>query len=248
MAYDLSGILTGGAATRSDSISGLDPEYRAVLEAMMAAAPPDIAKQLNIMSGYRSKELQQQLWNNALKKYGSESAARKWVAPPGRSQHGTGRAIDWKYASPEARQWVRDNAAHFGAVFPLANEPWHMELAGARNGKAPTTGASAAVPAQAGGVTLNSAGAFAPSPDPVPSPVAATGAPAASNPLASILGAISGGSQGSSGGGDDASTQITPSSISQDTGSEEAAQAAQLMSVLMADRRKRYGLSLTGMG
>lgn len=243
MAYDLSGILTGGAASRADSISGLSPEYRAVLEAMMAAAPPDIASELQIMSGYRSPETQARLWNDALKKYGSESAARKWVAPPGRSRHGMGQAIDWSYGSQAARNWVRENATRFGGEFPLAHEPWHMELAGARNGKAPTTGPAAVVPANAG-ISLNASPAAPSAPllgTPTPA-VGATGLPGG-NPLSSIIGAITGG--GNSGGQSEATT-ITPSSISQDTGSAEAAQAAGLMATLMADRRKRYGLSLMG--
>mgnify|MGYP002140046610 FL=1 len=57
-------------------------------------APPDIRRQLQVYSGYRSPERQAQLWDAALKKYGSPEAARKWVAPPGRSQHGHGNAAE----------------------------------------------------------------------------------------------------------------------------------------------------------
>ena len=37
---------------------------------------------------------QQELFARAILKYGSESAAAKWVAPPGHSEHHTGSALD----------------------------------------------------------------------------------------------------------------------------------------------------------
>lgn len=41
-----------------------------------------------VVSGYRSPELQASLYADALKRYGSAKEAGKWVAPPGRSNHG----------------------------------------------------------------------------------------------------------------------------------------------------------------
>lgn len=89
-------------------------------------------------SGYRSPETQETLWQNALKKYGSPEAARKWVAPPGSSAHQTGRAIDLyvggKNSSSEvahlrtlpAYKWLVAHAERFG-FYPYAQEPWHWE-------------------------------------------------------------------------------------------------------------------------
>jgi len=131
-AFDFSPFATGGAAARGDSFSGLQPEMSSGLGAMISSAPADIQNELRVMSGFRSPETQERLWQGALKKYGSASAARKWVAPPGRSQHGFGNAIDWKFASKRAREWAHQNAGKFGFSFPLSNEPWHMEVAGAR--------------------------------------------------------------------------------------------------------------------
>lgn len=151
---DLSTILTGGAASRGDSLSGMQPTFLQNLQAMVAAAPPEIQQQLRITSGFRSPQIQQRLWDEALVKYGSPETARKWVAPPGRSQHGHGNAADMKYLNPAAQEWAHANAANYGLAFPLGNEPWHIELASARGGAAPApvSGmvAPGAMPAPAG--------------------------------------------------------------------------------------------------
>lgn len=134
LTVDLSQYLTGGAAGRPDSLSGLNPQFQSALASMFAAAPGG----LQIKSAYRSPELQAQLWEQALAKYGSPEAARKWVAPPGRSQHGHGNAVDLGYMSDDAKAWAHANASQYGLAFPLGNEDWHIELASARGG-APTT-------------------------------------------------------------------------------------------------------------
>lgn len=133
---DWTPYLTGGAAARSDSMSGMTPDFQSALAAMFADAPEEIRSQLQIKSGFRSPELQAKLWQDALAKYGSPEIARKWVAPPGKSQHGHGNASDLGYLSPAARAWAHQNAGKYGLAFPLANEDWHIELASARGGPA----------------------------------------------------------------------------------------------------------------
>lgn len=129
----------------AESVSGMKPPLQAGLAAMLRDAPPDIQKTLGIFSGYRSPERQAQLWEAAKIKYGSEDAARKWVAPPGRSKHNEGDAADLSFdgagttskltpAGKAAQEWAHANAAKYGLSFPLANEPWHVEAAGARGG------------------------------------------------------------------------------------------------------------------
>ena len=138
--WDWNQFATGGAQ-RSDSFSGMDSRFSDALQQLFAAAPPEIQSQLQVSSGYRSPERQADLWQAALAKYGSEDAARKWVAPPGRSNHNHGYAADLKYLSPAAKEWARGNAGQFGLAFPLSNEDWHIELAGVRNeapGNTPT--------------------------------------------------------------------------------------------------------------
>ena len=83
---------------------------------------------IRIYSGYRSPERQGQLFEEAVKKYGSEAAARKWVAPPGKSRHNFGGAADLRYGSDEARKWAHENAPQFGLNFRMSYEPWHIEL------------------------------------------------------------------------------------------------------------------------
>lgn len=159
--YDVNGVwqwdpYAVGGATRPDSFSGMNPQFNTALEQMFAAAPPEIRDQLRVTSGYRSPERQAQLWEEALAKYGSEEAARQWVAPPGRSQHNHGNAADLRYLDPSAREWAHANAGNFGLSFPLANEDWHIELAGARGNAAPhgnqyQPGSAGGVPASSGG-------------------------------------------------------------------------------------------------
>lgn len=36
------------------------------------------------------------------------------------------------------REWFHANAPNYGLALPLSNEPWHVELAGIRDGTAPT--------------------------------------------------------------------------------------------------------------
>lgn len=132
--FDWSKYATGGAAGRPDSFTGLTDPFSKALQEMLLAAPPEV--QIGISSAYRSPELQAKLWEDALVKYGSPEAARKWVAPPGNSQHNHGNAGDLQFTTPAAREWAHANASNYGLAFPLSNEPWHIELGTARGGPA----------------------------------------------------------------------------------------------------------------
>jgi hypothetical protein len=94
---------------------------------------------LTIVSGYRSIATQKMLWERALNRYGSPAAARVYVAPPGRSPHHTGRAIDFylgitndsanipSLRRTPAYRWLVCNAGRFGFT-PYSVEPWHWEF------------------------------------------------------------------------------------------------------------------------
>lgn len=90
---------------------------------------------LNVGSGYRSYEKQKKLWEQALKKYGSPEKARKWVAPPGSSNHNKGLAVDLsssglflgKDKNVKATEWAHANAKKYGLNFRMGHEPWHIE-------------------------------------------------------------------------------------------------------------------------
>lgn len=142
MGFDFKPYAVGGA-TRPDSFTRLKPQMQERLAAMLQAADKELGpNSLRITSAYRSPELQGKLYKEALKKYGTEAEARRWVAPPGRSQHNFGNAVDFASAqggllrdpnSTEAR-WLAANAERFGLAVPLSNEPWQVEIAGARSG------------------------------------------------------------------------------------------------------------------
>lgn len=121
---------------RGGGIEGLDAQFKTRMERAIAALPPQLAGQITIISAYRSVAHQQELWDKAVKKYGSEAAARKWVAPPGKSNHGKGAAMDLQFASEAARKWIHANAGRFGLAFPMSHEPWHIEPLGFREGNA----------------------------------------------------------------------------------------------------------------
>jgi len=130
---DGTGLINYLVEGKPDSyITDLDPKFVSSLDTAFARIPPELQGQILINSGARSFQKQKQLWEAALKKYGSESKARKWVAPPGKSNHNHGVAADLYYATPAARDWMHENAADFGLYFPLSNEPWHVEPIGSR--------------------------------------------------------------------------------------------------------------------
>jgi hypothetical protein len=103
-----------------------DP-FADALQQMIAARPG-----ISINSGYRSPERQAELYAQAIQKYGSEQAARRWVAPPGKSRHNHGIAADLAFATDADRQWAHENAAQFGLNFRMGHEPWHIELIGGK--------------------------------------------------------------------------------------------------------------------
>lgn len=126
----------------SSHIDDMDGAMADRLAAVFSQAPDYVREGLDVLSGKRSSERQEQLWAAALKKYGTADRARKWVAPPGRSQHEHGNAADlgWKggkfsSAPPEVKKWVHANAGKFGLKFPLGNEDWHIEAQETRGGK-----------------------------------------------------------------------------------------------------------------
>ncbi|WP_421611428.1 D-alanyl-D-alanine carboxypeptidase family protein [Agrobacterium tumefaciens] len=127
----LSSVLASGKS--ASHVTGMQANFQKNLAAMIASMPKELQGSVTVNSGFRSVERQQQLWLEALKKYGSPEAARKWVAPPGNSQHNKGNAADLGYGSDAARKWVHANASNFGLSFPMSHEPWHVEDSSARS-------------------------------------------------------------------------------------------------------------------
>ncbi|TSA22255.1 MAG: hypothetical protein D4R69_01545 [Actinomycetales bacterium] len=84
--------------------------------------------EIRITSGYRSQALQEKLFADAIKKYGSEEEASKWVLPKDISHHPWGTAIDVNYPGDKtAVKWLEDNGSLFGLCRVYENEWWHFE-------------------------------------------------------------------------------------------------------------------------
>jgi zinc D-Ala-D-Ala carboxypeptidase len=132
------------------------------MRADAAAAFLDLTKQARVdgveiipISGFRSSKYQETLFQRAVVKYGSEDAAVRWVARPGRSEHQTGLAIDLgdggnpagdvepPFEDTPAFHWLEKNAARFGfeLSYPRNNpggvhyEPWHWRFFGTPEAK-----------------------------------------------------------------------------------------------------------------
>lgn len=163
-AGDLGRYLAPGVAAAS--LKNFDGDFARRMSAMLAEAPPGVS----IYSGYRSVERQRELFRAAVLKHGSVAAARKWVAPPGKSQHNFGKAADLKFATPEAKAWVHANAERFGLHFRMRHEGWHIEPI---KGAAPVGGAgggqqaSSFTPADPPPVTGIKMDVFVPEPKPL---------------------------------------------------------------------------------
>jgi zinc D-Ala-D-Ala carboxypeptidase len=115
----------------------LNPQLLIRFIAAKAAAAKE-GQKIYIASGFRTLERQKYLFANAVKKYGSEAEAAKWVAPPNVSHHPWGLAIDVNYPSePVGAGWLEINGARFGLCRVYENEWWHFEPVIAPGGTCP---------------------------------------------------------------------------------------------------------------
>jgi len=109
-----------------------------------------------VISGFRTIQQQQILWNAQVKKLGSEQQAAKFNAPPGYSEHHTGYAVDLgdgrfqnldltpEFENTAAFEWLKIHAQEYGfeMSFPPNNyqgisyEPWHWRFIGSPEAKA----------------------------------------------------------------------------------------------------------------
>jgi hypothetical protein len=123
--------LGGSALTESASATGEVIEIHPLLASRFLAAKSAAAGEgvnLYITSGFRSQARQEVLFANAIKKYGNETEAAKWVLPAHFSHHPQGLAIDVNYPKdPSGAKWLEDNGARFGLCRVYANEWWHFE-------------------------------------------------------------------------------------------------------------------------
>ncbi|MCE7005875.1 M15 family metallopeptidase [Kibdelosporangium philippinense] len=123
------------------AISRLDPKLR---DAMQQAARDAEAKGIKVVvtSGWRSRDYQQQLLDEATSKYGSLADARKHVNTPDKFTHVTGKAVDIGYT--DAADWFSRKGSKYGLCQTYSNEMWHYELATEPGGECPPQLANAA--------------------------------------------------------------------------------------------------------
>lgn len=91
---------------------------------------------LYLYSGARDHRQQNQLYQDAVSKYGSEREAKKRVAPPGKSDHDPNAGLAFGIGDGAIGADIRGDlaiahklAAHFGLEFDKKT-PWHMRIAG----------------------------------------------------------------------------------------------------------------------
>jgi hypothetical protein len=89
------------------------------------AAARDAGLHPAIRSAWRSAEYQQVLFDRAVRTYGSETEAARWVLSPNRSAHVKGYAVDVQPRS--AATWLEAHGARYGLCRTYDNEWWHFE-------------------------------------------------------------------------------------------------------------------------
>ena len=99
---------------------------------------------LKIVSGYRSYQTQQAIYQRNVQIYGEE-VANTFSAKPGQSEHQTGLAFDvnstrWNFKDTVEAKWLADNCDEYGFIIRYPEnkqektgyvyEPWHVRYVG----------------------------------------------------------------------------------------------------------------------
>jgi hypothetical protein len=106
---------------------GLNPRLARAVEVLIESS----GGRVYVRSGYRSPRRQAELWGAALHRYGDPEIADNWVAPPGRSMHSRGLAVDIGGEVELAVRLIEE--LDLPMYRPLSHEPWHFELVGSRS-------------------------------------------------------------------------------------------------------------------
>jgi D-alanyl-D-alanine carboxypeptidase len=107
------------------AVANLDPDLLGALRRAATDAADD-GVEFFVNGGWRSPEYQEQLFREAVSKYGSAEEAARWVATPDTSAHVLGDAVD--IGRSDARVWLSEHGAGYGLCQIYGNEPWHYEL------------------------------------------------------------------------------------------------------------------------
>lgn len=120
---------TGHAAIENRDPSLLDAVQRAARDARADGI------EFVVTSGWRSREYQQRLLDEAVAKYGSLEQAREFVNTPDKSTHVSGKAVD--IGPTDADDWLIRHGSDYGLCQTYANEMWHFELLASPGGDCP---------------------------------------------------------------------------------------------------------------
>jgi zinc D-Ala-D-Ala carboxypeptidase len=122
------GAVPDGATVFDDEFPGVANLDPALLGALRQAATDaaDDGVELDVNSGWRSPEYQEQLLREAVSEYGSEEEAARWVSTPETSPHVAGDAVD--IGPSDATAWLSEHGDEYGLCQIYGNEPWHYEL------------------------------------------------------------------------------------------------------------------------
>ena len=122
--------------------------YGPLMEMLEAAKEGNWDETPRIISGYRSQETQQRLYEEEISKYMAEgypeeeakAEAGKWVALPGTSEHQLGLAVDVEGATYDVFLWLQENSYKYGFIFRYpgdktdltgtVEEVWHYRYVG----------------------------------------------------------------------------------------------------------------------
>ena len=122
------GALPDGATAFDDEYPGVANLDPALLQALREAATDAAANgiEIQVNSGWRSPEYQEQLLREAVSEYGSEEEAARWVASANTSAHVFGHAVD--IGPFDATAWLSEHGPRYGLCQIYRNESWHYEL------------------------------------------------------------------------------------------------------------------------
>ncbi len=122
--------------------------YEPLMEMLNAAREGNLGELPMVVSGYRTQEKQQSLYDEKIAKFKQEGCsdneaveqAKQWVAVPGYSEHQLGFAVDINGATYDVYLWLQQNSYKYGFIFRYpgsktgitgtAEEVWHYRYVG----------------------------------------------------------------------------------------------------------------------
>ena len=117
---------TGYGAKRGDyGAYKMNPQFTERLAAAGRAYEQETGRRATYGQGDRDPETQRRYWEE------SGHGRRYAAAPPGRSKHQAGEAMD--IPSGDFRRWLGQNSQRFGLGFPIRNDPNHIQMVGRGN-------------------------------------------------------------------------------------------------------------------